>query len=215
MNDPDDRLDGPDPQTLGISRAAPPSQSANVLAAILDQYMADLQAGKRTRSDGNCSRRILRWHRSSKLAWQGSTSSTAPPACRRQSRPPWASFASCARSAGAAWASSMKPTKPRSNAGSPLKVLRFGVVADQEAMQRFRREAETVARLHHTNIVPIFAVGSDRGVHYYAMQYHRRQKPRAWCWPRCSKRVSFPHRRTWCAGACRPPRHSRIPTSAA
>ena len=39
------------------------------------------------------------------------------------------------------------------------------------AMQRFRREAETVARLHHTNIVPIFAVGCDRGVHYYAMQF--------------------------------------------
>jgi outer membrane protein assembly factor BamB len=52
-----------------------------------------------------------------------------------------------------------------------LKVLRFGVVADPEAMQRFQREAETVARLHHTNIVPIFAVGCERGVHYYAMQY--------------------------------------------
>ncbi len=51
-----------------------------------------------------------------------------------------------------------------------LKVLRFGVVADEEAMKRFRREAETVARLHHTNIVPIFAVGCERGVHYYAMQ---------------------------------------------
>ena len=51
-----------------------------------------------------------------------------------------------------------------------LKVLRFGVVADEEAMQRFRREAETVARLHHTNIVPIFAIGCERGVHYYAMQ---------------------------------------------
>ena len=38
-------------------------------------------------------------------------------------------------------------------------------------MQRFRREAETVARLHHTNIVPIFAVGCERGVHYYAMQF--------------------------------------------
>ena len=50
-----------------------------------------------------------------------------------------------------------------------LKVLRFGV-ADEDAMLRFRREAETVARLHHTNIVPIFAVGSERGVHYYAMQ---------------------------------------------
>ena len=51
-----------------------------------------------------------------------------------------------------------------------LKVLRFGVVADQEAMQRFRREAETVARLHHTNIVPIFAFGCEQGVHYFAMQ---------------------------------------------
>ena len=52
-----------------------------------------------------------------------------------------------------------------------LKVLRFGVVADREAMQRFQREAETVARLHHTNIVPVFAVGCERGVHYYAMQF--------------------------------------------
>ena len=52
-----------------------------------------------------------------------------------------------------------------------LKVLRFGAVADEEAMQRFRREAETVARLHHTNIVPIFAVGCERDVHYYAMQF--------------------------------------------
>ena len=51
-----------------------------------------------------------------------------------------------------------------------LKVLRFGVVADEDAMNRFRREAETVARLHHTNIVPIFAVGCEHGVHYYAMQ---------------------------------------------
>ncbi len=52
-----------------------------------------------------------------------------------------------------------------------LKVLRFGAVADPEVMQRFQREAETVARLHHTNIVPIFAIGCDQGVHYYAMQY--------------------------------------------
>jgi tRNA A-37 threonylcarbamoyl transferase component Bud32 len=51
-----------------------------------------------------------------------------------------------------------------------LKVLRFGAVADDEVLQRFRREAETVARLHHTNIVPTFAVGSEQDVHYYAMQ---------------------------------------------
>ena len=45
------------------------------------------------------------------------------------------------------------------------------MVADEDAMKRFQREAETVARLHHTNIVPIFAVGCERGVHYYAMQF--------------------------------------------
>ncbi len=52
-----------------------------------------------------------------------------------------------------------------------LKVLRFGAVADEKALERFRREAETVAHLHHTNIVPIFAVGSENGVYYYAMQF--------------------------------------------
>jgi hypothetical protein len=52
-----------------------------------------------------------------------------------------------------------------------LKVLRFGGAGDDEAMKRFRREAETVARLHHTNIVPIFAIGEEHGVHYYAMQF--------------------------------------------
>ncbi len=52
-----------------------------------------------------------------------------------------------------------------------LKVLRFGGVSDREAIERFQREAETVAKLHHTHIVPIFAVGSERGVNYYAMQF--------------------------------------------
>src|SRR5690606_22111267 len=50
------------------------------------------------------------------------------------------------------------------------KVLSFGAVQDAEAITRFRREAETVAGLHHTNIVPIFAVGHEAGINYYAMQ---------------------------------------------
>ena len=51
-----------------------------------------------------------------------------------------------------------------------LKVLRFGALGDAAAVERFQREAATVAKLHHTNIVPIFSVGSLDGVHYYAMQ---------------------------------------------
>jgi serine/threonine protein kinase len=52
-----------------------------------------------------------------------------------------------------------------------LKVLRFGVSPDADVAKRFQREAETVAHLHHTNIVPIHAVGCENGVHYYAMQF--------------------------------------------
>ncbi|TWU02533.1 protein kinase domain-containing protein [Stieleria varia] len=52
-----------------------------------------------------------------------------------------------------------------------LKILRFGGVSDPDAVQRFQREAQTVASLHHTNIVPIFAVGSEHSVNYFAMQF--------------------------------------------
>jgi len=52
-----------------------------------------------------------------------------------------------------------------------LKVLRFGPTGDPEATNRFRREAEIIARLHHTNIVPVYAIGQDKGVHYFAMQF--------------------------------------------
>ena len=39
------------------------------------------------------------------------------------------------------------------------------------ALQRFRNEAQAAAQLHHTNIVPVYAVGCERGVHFYAMQF--------------------------------------------
>jgi serine/threonine protein kinase len=36
---------------------------------------------------------------------------------------------------------------------------------------RFINEAQAAARLHHTNIVPVYSVGVEGGVHYYAMQF--------------------------------------------
>ncbi|QDU80118.1 Serine/threonine-protein kinase PrkC [Polystyrenella longa] len=51
-----------------------------------------------------------------------------------------------------------------------LKVLPLASGFDEVRLQRFRNEAHAAAGLHHTNIVPVFAVGVDRGVHYYAMQ---------------------------------------------
>ncbi|MCO8122001.1 serine/threonine protein kinase [Stieleria sp. TO1_6] len=51
-----------------------------------------------------------------------------------------------------------------------LKVLPMASGLDEIRLQRFRNEAHAAAALHHTNIVPVYAVGSDRGIHYYAMQ---------------------------------------------
>jgi serine/threonine protein kinase len=51
-----------------------------------------------------------------------------------------------------------------------LKVLPFAAGLDAKHLQRFKTEAHAAAQLHHTNIVPVYAVGQDRGTHYYAMQ---------------------------------------------
>ncbi len=52
-----------------------------------------------------------------------------------------------------------------------LKVLPRHVAADRMTLERFRREARAAARLHHTNIVPVFEVGQDGDVRFYAMQF--------------------------------------------
>ncbi len=51
-----------------------------------------------------------------------------------------------------------------------LKVLWFGTANDVSAIQRFQREAETIAQLHHTHIVPIYSVGTEGSINYFAMQ---------------------------------------------
>ncbi|MGA2032331.1 MAG: protein kinase [Thermoguttaceae bacterium] len=52
-----------------------------------------------------------------------------------------------------------------------LKVLPPGCIASPTRLQRFLREAQAAARLHHTNIVPVFGVGQQDGVRYYVMQF--------------------------------------------
>ena len=52
-----------------------------------------------------------------------------------------------------------------------LKVLPLHGLLSPTQRERFRREARAAARLHHTNIVPVFGVGEDNGIHYYAMQF--------------------------------------------
>jgi tetratricopeptide (TPR) repeat protein len=52
-----------------------------------------------------------------------------------------------------------------------LKVLPFAATLDPKQLQRFQNEAQAAGLLQHQHIVPVYFVGCERGVHYYAMQF--------------------------------------------
>jgi serine/threonine protein kinase/WD40 repeat protein len=52
-----------------------------------------------------------------------------------------------------------------------IKVLPSHALLDARHLSRFQREARSAAKLHHTNIVPVFGVGEQDGMHYYVMQF--------------------------------------------
>jgi WD40 repeat protein/serine/threonine protein kinase len=52
-----------------------------------------------------------------------------------------------------------------------LKVPPRKKLFDPKQRRRFEREAKAAARLHHTNIVPVFGVGEQDGLPFYIMQF--------------------------------------------
>ncbi len=52
-----------------------------------------------------------------------------------------------------------------------LKMLPTAAAVNPLGLQRFQNEARAAASLHHTNIVPVYAVGSEGGIPFYAMQF--------------------------------------------
>jgi serine/threonine protein kinase/WD40 repeat protein/tetratricopeptide (TPR) repeat protein len=52
-----------------------------------------------------------------------------------------------------------------------LKLLPAAVFRDPVKKRRFEREAKAAAKLHHTNIVPVYGVGEHDGTPYYVMQF--------------------------------------------
>jgi serine/threonine protein kinase len=67
-----------------------------------------------------------------------------------------------------------------------LKVLPPGALEDARQVERFQREARAAARLHHTNIVPVFGVGEEGGTHFYVMLRAGHQVYRRFFWTRYS-----------------------------
>ena len=54
-----------------------------------------------------------------------------------------------------------------------LKLLSLSITGSRTSVQRFEREARAAGRLHHTNIVPVYAMGEHSGYWYYAMELVR------------------------------------------
>jgi serine/threonine protein kinase len=54
-----------------------------------------------------------------------------------------------------------------------LKVLSQRLCADEEFVERFRREAQVIAALNHPNILNIVTYGEEKGCYYFAMEYVR------------------------------------------
>jgi predicted Ser/Thr protein kinase len=52
-----------------------------------------------------------------------------------------------------------------------IKVLPAELSSDKNVVARFRREAKTAASLDHPGIIPVLAVESDKGLHYFVMKY--------------------------------------------
>jgi hypothetical protein len=52
-----------------------------------------------------------------------------------------------------------------------VKVLRRALAADRAFLLRFQREVRTLQQVRHPNVVEIYDVGCDDGVHYFAMEY--------------------------------------------
>ncbi len=52
-----------------------------------------------------------------------------------------------------------------------LKVLSTQALLKPTWLDRFQRESAAAARLHHTNIVPVYGVGAADGHHFFAMQF--------------------------------------------
>jgi outer membrane protein assembly factor BamB len=145
-----------------------PTDSAASLAQLLDAYLADLQAGRAPDKQALLANRpdiadVLR----SCLAALDFIHRTAQHADAPAQLGDFRIVGEIGRGGmGVVYEAEQLSLRRR----VALKVLRFGGPVDPPALERFRREAETVARLHHTNIVPIFAFGAEQGIHFYAMQ---------------------------------------------
>src|SRR5437660_2430847 len=52
-----------------------------------------------------------------------------------------------------------------------IKTMRTDLAVSAVSLQRFKAEAEAIARVSHANIVQVYAIGEETGLHYMALEY--------------------------------------------
>jgi serine/threonine-protein kinase len=52
-----------------------------------------------------------------------------------------------------------------------IKTMRTDLAVTEVSLQRFKAEAEAIARVNHANIVQVYAIGEEAGLHYMALEY--------------------------------------------
>src|SRR5206468_5846610 len=60
--------------------------------------------------------------------------------------------------------------QPALNRRVAVKVLPASFASDQTRLRRFTVEAQAAAAVAHPNIIPVYAVGEERGINYYVMR---------------------------------------------
>ena len=73
-----------------------------------------------------------------------------------------------------------RATQKSLNRTVAVKILPLASVLDPRQLTRFQHEAEAAAGLQHPNIVPVHAIGYERGVHFFAMRYINGQSLEQW-----------------------------------
>jgi serine/threonine-protein kinase len=52
-----------------------------------------------------------------------------------------------------------------------VKIMRTDAAVNATSLERFRAEAEAVARVNHANVVQVYAIGQADGMHFMALEY--------------------------------------------
>ena len=155
------------------------------LTAVLEAFLADLQAGRPVSVE-----QVLADHPnlSQRLAaclkvvdsLQQMPAASPPPATERSDSPADAPAPAAARQLGeyrlvreigcGGMGMVYEAEQPTLGRRVALKVLPFAALLSPHQLQRFQHEARIAATLNHPHIVPVYSVGCDRGIDYFAMQ---------------------------------------------